>query len=126
MTAESPDSSESNESSELSASSASSIPDDAWEQFQRESEGPARLRAPKEPSARARIVAERLRRADEEAARQGLGRRRRAEPDAWRAWASRDRVHKPRSRAWGLVWVVVAVGVALVVMNPGRALSWLS
>ncbi|WP_405573644.1 hypothetical protein OG317_29070 [Streptomyces sp. NBC_01167] len=110
----------------MSASSASSIPDDAWEQFQRESEGPARLRAPKEPSARARIVAERLRRADEEAARQGLGRRRRAEPDAWRAWASRDRVHKPRSRTWGLVWVVVAVGVALVVMNPGRALSWLS
>ncbi|MFF7199669.1 MULTISPECIES: hypothetical protein [unclassified Streptomyces] len=106
--------------------SGSSIPDDAWEQFQRESEGPARLRAPKEPSARARIVAERLRRADEEAARQGLGKRRRAEPDAWRAWASRDRVHKPRSRAWGLVWVVVAVGVALVVMNPGRALSWFS
>ncbi|MFD3438700.1 hypothetical protein ACFWU3_14500 [Streptomyces sp. NPDC058685] len=107
-------------------STASSIPDDAWERFQRESEGPARLRAPKEPSARARIVAERLRRVDEEAARQGLGRRRRAEPDAWRAWASRDQVHKPRSRAWGLVWVVVAVGVALVVMNPGRALSWFS
>ncbi len=106
----------------------SSIPDEAWEEFQRESEGPARLRAPKEPSARARIVAEQLRRADEEAARQ-RGRREKgwAGPDAWRGWASREQVRarKRRSRAWGFVWVIVAVVGVLVLMNPGRVLPWL-
>jgi hypothetical protein len=110
----------------------SSIPDEAWEEFQRESEGPARLAAPKEPSARARMVTERLRREDEEAARRhgkvrGWGRRRtqvRAEPDAWRAWPSQQRQAR-RRRVWGVFWVLVVVGTVLVVMNPAKSLSWL-
>ncbi|MCX4584884.1 hypothetical protein [Streptomyces sp. NBC_01481] len=111
----------------------SSIPDEAWEEFQRESEGPARLAAPKEPSARARMVAERLRREDEEAARQQgrvrrLGKRGRsrvrAEPEAWRAWPDRQRQAR-RRRGWGVLWVVVAVVLVLLVMNPVRALAWL-
>jgi hypothetical protein len=111
----------------------SSIPDEEWARFQIESEGPARLAAPKEPSARARMVTERLRRADEEAARQ-QGRARRwarrgkapvqAEPDGWRAWPTQQ-AQKRRSRLWGLVWVAVAVGVLFLVLNPGRTLAWL-
>lgn len=110
----------------------SSISDEAWERFQRESEGPARLTAPKEPSARARMVAERLRRADEEAARQqgrargrGKNARVRAEPDAWRAWQTRGTRHTRRSRVPGIAWVVVAVVVVLLVMNPQRTFWWL-
>ncbi|MFI1396920.1 hypothetical protein [Streptomyces sp. NPDC020681] len=113
--------------------SESPIPDEAWEKFQLESEGPARLSAPKEPSARARMVTERLRQADEQAARRGgrVGRRWRrepvrAEPEAWRSWSGQQRAGKRRSRIRGLVWVVLAVAVVLVVLNPDRALSWLS
>ncbi|WP_327326787.1 hypothetical protein OG735_32995 [Streptomyces sp. NBC_01210] len=109
----------------------SSIPDEAWEEFQRESEGPARLAAPKEPSARARMVTERLRLEDEKAARRqrrprGWGRKAavRAEPEAWRAWPSRQRQAR-RRRGWGVFWVVVTVVVVLLVMNPERTLSWL-
>lgn len=111
----------------------SSISDEEWTTFQIESEGPARLAAPKEPSARARMVTERLRRADEEAARQ-QGRARRwarrgkapvqAEPDGWRSWPT-SRAQKRRSRLWGLVWVAVAIGVLFVLLNPGRTLAWL-
>ncbi|MFF4230674.1 hypothetical protein [Streptomyces sp. NPDC001820] len=110
----------------------SSIPDEAWEEFQRESEGPARLAAPKEPSARARMVTERLRREDEAARRHGKGRgwrmrgrtQVRAEPDVWRAWPSRRRQAR-RRRGWGAFWVLVVVGVVLVLMNPAMSLSWL-
>ncbi|MGW0774080.1 hypothetical protein ACWD01_10640 [Streptomyces sp. NPDC002835] len=109
----------------------SSIPDEEWAKFQLESEGPARLAAPKEPSARARMVTERLRRADEEATRrQGRVRRltRRgkpvqARPDGWRAWPDRQ-APKPRSRVRGFVWVGVAVVLVLVAMNPERVFGW--
>ncbi|WP_405997832.1 hypothetical protein [Streptomyces sp. NBC_00829] len=115
--------------------SESSIPDEAWEEFQRESEGPARLSAPKEPSARARMVAERLRREDEEAARRPSGARRRtrkgrsavrAEPPAWRAWPDHQRRQARRRRGWGLLWVVVVAVTVLIVMNPDRTLSWMA
>ncbi|MGB8944757.1 MAG: hypothetical protein WCD21_31675, partial [Streptomyces sp.] len=49
---------------------AGGMPDDVWERFERDSLRDIRASAPKEPSARARMVAERLRRLDEEAARQ--------------------------------------------------------
>ncbi|MEU1026458.1 hypothetical protein ABZ366_31175, partial [Streptomyces sp. NPDC005904] len=63
------------------------IPDEVWEKFEKDSERDIRSSAPKEPSARARMVAERLRRLDEEAAREqvrraGRLRRRRARRDA--------------------------------------------
>ncbi|MGW7465956.1 hypothetical protein ACWGJT_14935 [Streptomyces xantholiticus] len=111
----------------------SSIPDEEWTRFQLESEGPARRSAPKEPSARARIVTERLRRADEEAARQ-QGRVRRlarrgkpvqAQPDGWRAWPDRQ-APKPRSRVRGFVWVGIVVVVVLLAMNPERVFAWLA
>jgi hypothetical protein len=110
----------------------SSIPDEAWEEFQRESEGPARLAAPKEPSARARMVAERLRREDEASARRqgrvrGLGRKGkvRAEPDSWRAWPTHQQTTARRRRGWGVFWVFVAIVVLLIVLNPARTLPWL-
>lgn len=111
----------------------SPIPDEEWAKFQLESEGPARLAAPKEPSARARMVTERLRRADEEAARQ-QGRVRRlarrgkpvqAQPDGWRAWPDRQ-APKPRSRARGFLWIGAAVVLVLVAMNPERFFGWLA
>ena len=109
-----------------------SISDEEWERFQLESEGPARLKAPKEPSARARMVTERLRLADEEAARQ-QGRVRRlmrrgrpvqAQPDGWRSLPS-QRAQKRRSRVWAFVWIAVAIGFVLLLLNPVLALSWL-
>ncbi|MGW0703575.1 hypothetical protein ACWD0A_30585 [Streptomyces sp. NPDC002867] len=117
---------------ELSETPESSISDEEWARFQIESEGPARLAAPKEPSARARMVTERLRRADEEAARQ-QGRVRRlvrrgrpvqAQPDGWRAWPGRQ-TRERRSRVWTFVWIAVAVGVLVVLLNPAAALPWL-
>jgi hypothetical protein len=114
-----------------------SIPDEAWEAFQQESEGPARLAAPKEPSARARMVTERLRREDEAAAR-GQGRVRRAmrgkrrsaavraEPDGWRAWPSGQQRQARRRRLRGLAWVLVAIVAVLLIMNPEKTLSWLT
>ncbi|MFP1624963.1 hypothetical protein ACLB9X_07090 [Streptomyces sp. 5K101] len=111
----------------------SSISDEEWARFQIESEGPARLAAPKEPSARARMVTERLRLADEQAARQ-QGRARRlvrrgrpvqAQPDGWRAWPDGQTRRARRSRVWTFVWVAVAIGVVVFLLNPVAALSWL-
>ncbi|NEA78121.1 hypothetical protein G3I30_03095, partial [Actinospica acidiphila] len=68
-------------------------PDDAWEQFLRDSEAGVPASAPKEPSARARMVTERLRALDEAqaaaAGRKGrrFGRSRPvapARPEGWR------------------------------------------
>jgi hypothetical protein len=112
----------------------SSISDEEWARFQLESEGPARLAAPKEPSARARMVTERLRRADAEAARR-QGRLRRwarrgkpveARPDGWREWPGRPQTAKPRRRARGFVWAGVVVVLVLLAMNPQRVLAWMT
>ncbi|WP_308307239.1 hypothetical protein [Streptomyces sp. ISL-10] len=119
-------------SGELPERPEPSISDEEWARFQIESEGPARLAAPKEPSARARMVTERLRRADEEAARQ-QGRARRlvrrgrpvqAQPDGWRAWPDR-RTRPRRSRVWAFLWIAVAIGAVVVLLNPVGAMSWL-
>ncbi|WP_240138321.1 hypothetical protein [Streptomyces sp. MUM 178J] len=112
----------------------SEVSDEAWEAFQRDSEGPARLRAPKEPSARARMVTERLRREDEAAARRrGRTRRRarrggpaRAEPEGWRTWTAQRRPGRRRGGPWRqLVWVLLAVVLVLILLNPGGTLGWL-
>ncbi|MER6737681.1 hypothetical protein [Streptomyces puniciscabiei] len=85
-----------------------SISDEEWERFLRESEAGVEG-APKEPSARARMVARRLR---EEPGR----------PDAWRA-------HEPPRRRAGkaryVVGLVVAAGLLVVALNPGRVTGWL-
>jgi hypothetical protein len=100
-----------------------SLPDEVWEEFERDSESRIRAEAPKEPSARARMVAERLRRQDEEAARrQGRrwGRRRkrvRAQPDAWRAWPERRR-GGGRDRVATAVILGVTVLVVVLALYP--------
>ncbi|MEU1476783.1 hypothetical protein ACFYZ8_42790 [Streptomyces sp. NPDC001668] len=83
------------------------IPDDVWEQFARDSERDIRDSAPKEPSARAREVTERLRRQE---ARGEL-------PEGWRtgpAWQQK----KSRRGLWGVLGVAVAVVVAVVAVKP--------
>ncbi|MDF9812501.1 hypothetical protein [Streptomyces sp. SPB162] len=115
----------------------SAIPDDVWERLLQDSERDIRAQAPKEPSARARMVTERLRReAELDARRQQRsggrwGRRakpaRSAEPSGWRtgpSWQDRER-RATRRRLRGALGVALVVVVLLVVLNPGTALDWL-
>lgn len=114
-----------------------SLPDDVWEQFARDSERAIRASAPKEPSARARIVARRLREEDERAAEEEPRRWGRRHPvphtpsQAAAAWRPDNR--PPRQpltpsirRLRGLLGVVLVVVVVLVVLSPGRAWSWIT
>jgi hypothetical protein len=88
-------------------SSTPEIPDDVWEQFARDTERDIRGSAPKEPSARARMVTERLR---QQEARGEL-------PEGWRTGpASRDRAG--RRRLWAIIGVPVALAVAVVALKP--------
>ncbi|MGW7085721.1 hypothetical protein ACWGH2_19815 [Streptomyces sp. NPDC054871] len=122
------------------------IQDDVWERFERDSLRDIRTSAPKEPSARARMVAERLRRLDEEAARQqaedsrALGRRRRKRkaargegaagawrPDEWRAAPTGPRrsARSERSRrVWSVVIVVGGMALAIALLSPFRFWMW--
>lgn len=83
------------------------IPDDVWEQFARDSERDIRGSAPKEPSARARMVTERLKKKE---ARGEL-------PEGWRtgpAWQEK----KSRRGLWTVLGLVVTVAVAVVAVKP--------
>lgn len=115
-----------------------SIPDDVWERFVRDSESDIRKSAPKEPSARARMVTERLRLQDAEAARQqakskSKGRKAKkaesaAQPPGWRTGPdlhAADALVMRRRRRLGLLGVLLAAGLLAVALNPSRALSWL-
>ncbi|TXS73747.1 MULTISPECIES: hypothetical protein [unclassified Streptomyces] len=91
-----------------------SVPDEVWERFIRDSERDIRASAPKEPSARARMVTERLR--QQEA--RGI------EPEGWRtgpAWQemrrAEDRTAR-RRRLWAIIGVPLAAAVALVAVRP--------
>nr|WP_067271071.1 hypothetical protein [Streptomyces jeddahensis] len=87
------------------------MPDEVWEQFIRDTESEIRASAPKEPSARARMVTERLRQQD---ARGEL-------PPGWRtgpAWHETKRRAARRRRVWAVIGVPVALAVALVAMKP--------
>ncbi|MGW7266466.1 hypothetical protein [Streptomyces sp. NPDC054842] len=84
-----------------------SIPDEEWERFLRDAEARAQG-APKEPSARARMVARRLR---EET----------APPTPWR---SHQPARRRRGKGWYVVGVLVAVALLLVALNPGRVAGW--
>jgi hypothetical protein len=129
------------------------ITDEEWEAFLRESEGPARLTAPKEPSARARMVTERLRLQDEEyerslrrggLKRKGRGsrgnradrpgrriRRNRAGPPPPDAWRPGPSPYGPNGRTGGggsvktVVGVVLVIALLLIALNPERTLPWL-
>jgi hypothetical protein len=130
---------ESESTSEIGSGSgtgaSSSIPDDVWEKFVRDSERDIRASsAPKEPSARARLVTERLRQRDEEAARQDSKKRRwrgksgdkaaagqPLQPEGWRtgpAWQEMEGRTARRRRWWGIVGVPLAVALAVVAIKP--------
>ncbi|MFE1957280.1 hypothetical protein [Streptomyces sp. NPDC059479] len=84
-----------------------SIPDEEWERFLREAEAGDKA-APKEPSARARMVTQRL---QEEGGR----------PEPWRS-------HQPPRRRVGKGWYVVGllalVTLLVVALGPGRVTGW--
>ncbi|SDJ55937.1 hypothetical protein [Streptomyces indicus] len=88
--------------------SGSSIPDDEWERFLREAES-GTPGAPEEPSARARMVAGRLRAQPQQ-------------PEAWRA-------HRPprerRFKAWQVLGLLLALAALVLALWPG-ALSGLT
>ncbi|MEU2772324.1 hypothetical protein ABZ646_05190 [Streptomyces sp. NPDC007162] len=89
-------------------SSSSSLPDEVWEQFMRDTERDIRKSAPKEPSARAREVTERLK-------------GRKGEPEGWRtgpAWQEMNGRAARRRKGWALVGVPLAIAVAVVAMRP--------
>ncbi|MFC8369374.1 hypothetical protein ACFUIT_15560 [Streptomyces sp. NPDC057239] len=122
--------------SEENRPESSSLPDDVWEKFVQDSERDIRASAPKEPSARARMVTERLRAMDEaqaEAAgkRRWNGKRRPAQPTRPEGWRTGPALQETggrssrRRRVWSAVGVVVAAALAVVAVNPSAALSWL-
>jgi hypothetical protein len=83
------------------------VPDEEWEQFLRDSvDGVAD--APKEPSARARVVARRLR---EEPAR----------PEAWRAY---PQARPRRRKGWYAVGLLATLALLVVALDPGRVIGW--
>ncbi|MFI2375100.1 hypothetical protein ACH5AO_08545 [Streptomyces sp. NPDC018964] len=124
--------------SEESGPEPSSLPDDVWEKFIQDSERDIRASAPKEPSARARMVTERLRAMDEAQAgtaadgKRRTGRKRKAArpapPEGWRTGPPLqvlERRSSRRRRIWSAVGIVTAVALAVVAVNPSAALSWL-
>ncbi|KAB1988690.1 hypothetical protein [Streptomyces triticiradicis] len=104
------------------------VPDDVWERFARDSERDIRASAPKEPSARARMVTERLRLQDEreaeQAARRGFRKkeaRSAAGPEGWRTNPARRAAEgraARRRKLWAVLGVPLAVVVAVVAMKP--------
>jgi hypothetical protein len=127
MTAEPPSTGEPPSPSEEN----SPVPDEVWEKFLQDDERAIRESAPKEPSARARIVTERLRREDAAAeARKGKGKgkgRKRAEPEPWRAAPNAipfRRRRKVPNWARNALAALLAAGLAAVALNPSAALSW--
>ncbi|MFF5725490.1 hypothetical protein [[Kitasatospora] papulosa] len=102
------------------------VSDEQWAELVRQAETGAGD-APKEPSARARMVTARLRALDEEAAASGrrLGRKRKPaepwQPDGWRtgpAWQEVNGRSRKRRRLAGVLGFVVVLGVLVVVMRP--------
>ncbi|MFF7164791.1 hypothetical protein ACFZBP_26095 [Streptomyces sp. NPDC008086] len=92
------------------AGPSSSISDDEWKKFVEDAEREA-ASAPKEPSARARMVTERLR---QQEARGEL-------PPGWRtgpAWQEMDGRAARRRRRWAILGVPLAVAVAVVAVRP--------
>ncbi|MEU7717601.1 hypothetical protein [Streptomyces tibetensis] len=92
-------------------SSASGLPDDVWEQFIRDTERDIRSSAPKEPSARARMVTERLREQDA----------RGEQPPGWRtgpAWQEMNGRATRRRKLWAVLGVTVAAGLVMVALKP--------
>lgn len=88
--------------------SGASIPDEEWERFLREAEAGSQG-APEEPSARARMVTRRLR---EET----------GPPEGWR---THQPARRRRGKGWYAVGLLVAAGLLVVALDPGRVAGWL-
>jgi hypothetical protein len=115
------------------------VPEDVWERFLHDSERDIRAGAPKEPSARARIVARRLREEDERAAA-AAGRRWSRRPRAsapvasapasgsWRSGSTDAGERRARrgSRLRGLLGIVLVVAVVFVALSPSRSWSFVT
>lgn len=99
-----------------------------WDRFARDSERDIRGSAPKEPSARARMVTERLRLEDEREAERAARRtarkkepRQAAQPEGRQtgpAWREMDGRAARRRKVWAVLGVPLAVAVAVVAMKP--------
>ncbi|NED12642.1 hypothetical protein [Streptomyces sp. SID9124] len=86
----------------------SSIPDEEWERFLREAEAGS-PGAPEEPSARARMVAQRLR----------------DEPGPPRGWRTHEPPRRRAGKARYVVGLLVVVALLFVALDPGRVTGWL-
>ncbi|KJY43059.1 membrane protein [Streptomyces sp. NRRL B-1568] len=84
-----------------------SIPDEEWERFLREAEAGA-SGAPKEPSARARMVTERLRGES-------------GQPQGWRTYPP---ARRRRRTPWYVVGVLVVLGLLVAAVAPERVVGW--
>ncbi|MGW3661126.1 hypothetical protein ACWD6R_38260 [Streptomyces sp. NPDC005151] len=84
-----------------------SMPDEEWERFLREAEAGTQG-APEEPSARARMVARRMR---EET----------GPPEGWR---THQPARRRQGKGWYVVGLLVAVGLLVVALDPGRVAGW--
>ncbi|MEV6952747.1 hypothetical protein [Streptomyces sp. NPDC051183] len=101
------------------------VSDEEWAQFVEQAERGAG-EAPKEPSARARMVTERLRREEEQRAegqkkRFGRAKPVSAEPPGWRtgpAWQEMDGRGTAKRRLKATLAVVLIAGLALIVVRP--------
>ncbi|MFD3930605.1 hypothetical protein [Streptomyces sp. NPDC058614] len=103
-------------SDEPNPDSGSSVSDEVWEKFVQDSEREVGAAAPKEPSARARMVTRRLRQQD---ARGEV-------PDGWRtgpAWREMDGRAARRRRLWAIFGVPVAIAVVVVANKPSLLLG---
>ncbi|WP_327317959.1 hypothetical protein [Streptomyces sp. NBC_01235] len=90
---------------------SSSISDEEWAKFVQDSEREIPSSAPKEPSARARMVTERLR---QQEARGEL-------PDSWRAGPALQEMEAKatrKRRRWAILGVPVVIALAVVAMRP--------
>ncbi|MFJ6635494.1 hypothetical protein ACIQMR_29475 [Streptomyces sp. NPDC091376] len=95
----------------------SPVSDEEWAEFVRRAGEGSGADAPKEPSARARMVAARLRAEDERRRREGKP----AEPEGWRtgpAWQERSGSARKRRRLVAVLGVLVAVGLSVVAVRP--------
>ncbi|WP_149825929.1 hypothetical protein [Streptomyces tailanensis] len=114
-----------------------SISDEQWESFLREAEEGGSVSVPKEPSARARMVTQRLREQDEAArCAKGGGRWRGrgktahdphpATPPGWRtgpAWQEINGTRDRRRKLWSAFGVVLALAVVVVALRPSLLLD---
>ncbi|MGW7362266.1 hypothetical protein ACWGI8_02310 [Streptomyces sp. NPDC054841] len=98
----------------------SSVSDEEWAQFVGRAEKDGGAGAPKEPSARARMVTERLRAEDERRRREGKP----AEPEGWRtgpAWQEMNGGAKKRRRLALVLGTLATVALAVVAIRPELA-----